>query len=137
MNKLEVEKVANKIYKTIMSRYKDEYSNISDEVVDTFINETSEYLLKLSSNHQPNQAGKITEFTIAFDSVMSKCTDPNDLIYAFYEIAKRIDKTTDLEIQVNDDGEAQIWQCYPAKGKLIEKHINMMKNNNIGGIHHE
>lgn len=137
MNKLEVEKIANKIYKTIMSHCKDEYSNISDEVVDTFVNEVSEYLLKLSSNHQPNQAGKITEFTIAFDSVMSKCTDPNDLIYAFYEIAKRIDKTTDLEIQVNDDGEAQIWQCYPAKGKLIEKHINMMKNNNIGGIHYE
>lgn len=137
MNKLEVEKIANKIYKTIMSRCKDEYSNISDEVADTFINEVSKYLLKLSSNHQPNQAGKITEFTVAFDSVMSKCTDPNDLIYAFYEIAKRIDKTTDLEIQVNDDGEAQIWQCYPAKGKLIEKHINMMKNNNIGGIHHE
>lgn len=137
MNKLEVEKIANKIYKTIMSRCKDKYSNISDEVVDIFINELSEYLLKLSSNHQPNQAGKITEFTIAFDSAMSKCTDPNDLIYAFYEIAKRIDKTTDLEIQVNDDGEAEIWQCYPAKGKLIEKHINMMKNNNIGGIHHE
>lgn len=136
MDKLEVEKIANKIYKTITSRCKDEYSNISDEVVDTFINEVSEYLLKLSSNHQPNKAGKITEFTIAFDSVMSKCADPNDLIYAFYEIAKRIDKTTDLEIQVNDDGEAQIWQCYPAKGKLIEKHINMMKNN-IGGIHHE
>jgi hypothetical protein len=137
MDKLEVEKIANKIYKTIMSHCKDKYSNISDEVADTFINEVSEYLLKLSNNHQPNQDGKITEFTIAFDSVMSKCTDPNDLIYAFYEIAKRIDKTTDLEIQVNDDGEAEIWQCYPAKGKLIEKHINMMKNNNIGGIHHE
>lgn len=90
MNKLEVEKIANKIYKTIMSHCKDKYSNISDEVADTFINEVSEYLLKLSSNHRPNQAGKITEFTIAFDSVMSKCTDPNDLIYAFYEIAKRI-----------------------------------------------
>ena len=112
MDKLEVEKIANKIYKTIMSHCKDKYSNISDEVADTFINEVSEYLLKLSSNHQPNGTGKITEFTIAFDSVMSKCTDPNDLIYAFYKITKRIDKIPDLEIQVNDDGEAQIWQCY-------------------------
>lgn len=128
MNKLEVEKIANKIYKTIMSHCKDKYSNISDEVVDTFINETSEYLLKLSSNHRPNQAGKITEFAIAFDSVMSKCTDPNDLIYAFYEIAKRIDKIPDLEIQVNDDGEAQIWQCYPVKGKLIKKYLDLMSD---------
>lgn len=128
MNKLEVEKIANKIYKTIMSRCKDEYSNISDEVVDTLINEVSKYLLKLSNNHQPNQAGKITEFTIAFDSLMSKCTDPNDLIYAFYEIAKRIDKISDLEIKVNDDGEAQIWQCYPVKGKLIEKYLDLMSD---------
>lgn len=128
MNKLEVEKVANKIYKTIMSRCKDEYSNIDDKAVDIFINELSKYLLKLSNNHQPNGAGKITEFTIAFDSVMSKCTDPNDLIYAFYEIAKRIDKISDLEIQVNDDGEAQIWQCYPVKGKLIEKYLDLMSD---------
>lgn len=128
MDKLEVEKIANKIYKTIMSHCKDKYSNISDEVVDAFVNEVSEYLLKLSNNHQPNQAGKITEFTIAFDSVMSKCTDPNDLIYAFYEIAKRIDKIPDLEIQVNDDGEAQIWQCYPVKGKLIEKYLDLMSD---------
>ena len=128
MNKLEVEKVANKIYKTIMSRCKDKYSNISDEVVNIFINELSTHLLKLSNNHQPNQAGKVTEFTIAFDSLMSKCTDPNDLIYAFYEIAKRIDKTSDLEIQVNDDGEAQIWQCYPVKGKLIEKYLDLMSD---------
>ena len=112
MNKLEVEKVANKIYKTIMSRCKDEYSNIDDKAVDIFINELSKYLLKLSNNHQPNGAGKITEFTIAFGSVMSKCTDPNDLIYAFYEITKRIDKTSDLEIKVNDDGEAQIWRLF-------------------------
>ena len=111
-----------------MSRCKDEYSNISDEVADTFINEVSEYLLKLSNNHQPNQAGKVTEFTIAFDSLMSKCTDPNDLIYAFYEIVKRIDKMPDLEIQVNDDGEAQIWQCYPVKGKLIEKYLDLMSD---------
>ena len=128
MNKLEVEKIANKIYKTIISRCKDEYSNISDEVVDIFINELSKYLLKLSNNHQPNGAGKITEFTIAFDSVMSKCTDPNDLIYAFYEIAKRIDKTSDLEIQVNDNGEAQIWQCYPVKDKLIKKYLDLMSD---------
>ena len=128
MNKLEVEKVANKIYKTIMSRCKDKYSNISDEVVNIFINELSTHLLKLSNNHQPNQAGKVTEFTIVFDSLMSKCTDPNDLIYAFYEIAKRIDKTSDLEIQVNDDGEAQIWQCYPVKGKLIEKYLDLMSD---------
>lgn len=128
MNKLEVEKIANKIYKTIISRCKNEYSNIDDKVVDIFINEVSKYLLKLSNNHQPNQAGKITEFTVAFDSVMSKCTDPNDLIYAFYEIAKRIDKTSDLEIQVNDDGEAQIWQCYPVKGKLIEKYLDLMSD---------
>ena len=128
MNKLEVEKVANKIYKTIMSHCKDEYSNISDEVVDTFINEVSKYLLKLSNNHQPNQAGKIIEFTIAFDSLMSKCTDPNNLIYAFYEIAKRIDKIPDLEIKVNDDGEAQIWQCYPVKDKLIEKYLDLMSD---------
>jgi hypothetical protein len=128
MNKLEVEKVANKIYKTIMSHCKDEYSNISDEVVDTFINEVSKYLLKLSNNHQPNQAGKITEFTIAFDSVMSKCTDPNDLIYAFYEIAKRINKIPDLEIKVNEDGEAKIWQCYPVKGKLLEKYLDLMSD---------
>ena len=128
MDKLEVEKIANKIYKTIMSHCKDKYSNISDEVADTFINEVSEYLLKLSSNHQPNQAGKITAFTVAFDSVMSKCTDPNDLIYAFYEIAKRIDKISDLEIQVNDDGEAQIWQCYPVKGKLIKKYLDLMSD---------
>lgn len=128
MNKLEVEKIANKIYKTIMSRCKDEYSNISDEVADTFINEVSKYLLKLSNNRQPNQAGKITEFTIAFDSVMSKCTDPNDLIYAFYEITKRIDKIPDLEIQVNDDGEAKIWQCYPVKGKLIKKYLDLMSD---------
>lgn len=123
MNKLEVEKIANKIYKTIMSRYKDENSNISDEVVDIFINELSAHLLKLSNNHQPNQAGKITTFTIEFDSVISKCTDPNDLIYAFYEIAKRIDKISDLEIKVNDDGEAEIWQHYPCKEELIEKEI--------------
>jgi hypothetical protein len=128
MDKLEVEKIANKIYKTIMSHCKDEYSNISDEVADTFINEVSEYLLKLSSNHQPNQAGKITEFTIEFDSVMSKCIDPNDLIYAFYEITKRIDKIPDLEIQVNDDGEAQIWQCYPVKDKLIKKYLDLMSD---------
>jgi len=128
MNKLEVEKIANKIYKTIISRCKDEYSNIDDKVVDIFINELSKYLLKLSSNHQPNPAGKITEYTIAFDSVMNKCTDPNDLIYAFYEIAKRIDKTTDLEIQVNDDGEAQIWKCYPVKGKLIKKYLDLMSD---------
>lgn len=128
MNKLEVEKVANKIYKTIMSHCKDEYSNISDEVVDTFINELSKYLLKLSNNHQPNGAGKITEFTVAFDSVMSKCTDPNDLIYAFYEITKRIDKISDLEIQVNNDGEAEIWQCYPVKDKLIEKYLDLMSD---------
>ena len=128
MDKLEVEKIANKIYKTIMSHCKDEYSNISDEVVDTFINELSKYLLKLSNNHQPNQTGKITEFTIAFDSLMSKCTDPNDLIYAFYEITKRIDKISDLEIQVNDDGEAQIWQCYPVKSKLIEKQLDLMSD---------
>lgn len=128
MNKLEVEKVANKIYKTIMSHCKDEYSNISDEVADTFINEVSKYLLKLSNNHQPNGAGKITEFTVAFDSAMSKCTDPNDLIYAFYEIAKRIDKISDLEIQVNDNGEAQIWQYYPVKSKLIEKYLDLMSD---------
>lgn len=128
MDKLEVEKIANKIYKTITSRCKDEYSNISDEVVDTFINEVSEYLLKLSSNHQPNKAGKITEFTIAFDSVMSKCADPNDLIYAFYEIAKRIDKTTDLEIQVNDDGKASVWRHYPCREELIEKEIQNRAN---------
>lgn len=128
MNKLEVEKVANKIYKTIMSRCKDEYSNIDDKAVDIFINELSKYLLKLSNNHQPNGAGKITEFTIAFDSVMSKCTDPNDLIYAFYEITKRIDKTSDLEIKVNDDGEAQIWQCYPIKDKLIKKYLDLMSD---------
>ena len=128
MNKLEVEKVANKIYKTIMSHCKNEYSNISDEVADTFINEVSKYLLKLSNNHQPNGAGKITEFTIAFDSLMSKCTDPNDLIYAFYEITKRIDKTSDLEIKVNDDGEAKIWQCYPVKDKLIEKYLDLMSD---------
>ena len=112
-----------------MSHCKDKYSNISDDVADTFINEVSEYLLKLSNNHRPNQAGKITEFTIAFDSVMSKCTDPNDLIYAFYEITKRIDKISDLEIQVNDDGEAEIWQCYPVKSKLIEGYINTMHEN--------
>ena len=112
-----------------MSRCKDEYSNISNEVADTFINEVSEYLLKLSNNHQPNQAGKITEFTIAFDSVMSKCTDPNDLIYAFYEITKRIDKISDLEIQVNDNGEAQILQCYPVKDKLIKKkYLDLMSD---------
>ena len=128
MNKLEVEKIANKIYKTIMSHCKDEYSNISDEVADTFINEVSKYLLKLSNNHQPNQAGKITEFTIAFDSLMSKCTDPNDLIYAFYEITKRIDKISDLEIKVDDDGEAKIWQCYPVKDKLIEKYLDLMSD---------
>lgn len=128
MNKLEVEKIANKIYKTIMSHCKDKYSNISDEVADTFINEVSEYLLKLSNNHQPNGAGKITEFTIAFDSAMSKYSDPNDLIYAFYEIAKRIDKIPDLEIQVNDDGEAQIWQCYPVKDKLIKKYLDLMSD---------
>lgn len=115
MNKIEVEKVANKIYKTIMSHCKDEYPNISDEVADTFINELSKYLLKLSNNHRPNQAGKITEFTIAFDSVMSKCTDPNDLIYAFYEITKRIDKISDLEIKVDDDGEAKIWHAIRLK----------------------
>ena len=128
MNKLEVEKIANKIYKTIMSRCKNEYSNISDEVADTFINEVSEYLLKLSSNHQPNQAGKITEFTIAFDSLMSKCTDPNDLIYALYEIAKRIDKISDLEIKINEDGKVEVWQCYPVKDKLIEKYIDLMSD---------
>lgn len=59
---------------------------------------------------------------------MSKCTDPNDLIYAFYEIAKRIDKTSDLEIQVNDNGEAQIWQCYPVKDKLIKKYLDLMSD---------
>lgn len=123
MNKLEVEKIANKIYKTIMSRCKDEYSNIDDEVVDIFINELSKYLLKLSNNHHPNDDGKITEFTIAFDSVMSKCTDPNDLIYAFYEITKRIDKTPDLEIKVNEDGKAEVWQYFPAKPELIEKQL--------------
>lgn len=53
MNKLKVEKITNKIYKTIMSRCKDECSNIGDEVVDIFINELSKYLLKLSNNHQP------------------------------------------------------------------------------------
>ena len=108
MNKLEVEKVANKIYKTIMSRCKDEYSNISDEVANTFINEISKYLLKLSNNHQPNQAGKITEFTIAFDSVMSKCTDPNDLIYAFCEIINRINLIFDLGIKINENGKAEV-----------------------------
>lgn len=120
---VEVKKIANKIYKTIMSRCKNDYPNISDEIIDIFINEVSKHLVKISDNHQPNGAGKITTFTIAFDSVMSKCTDPNDLLYAFYEIAKRIDKTSDLRIKVNEDGKAEVWQCFPAKSELIEKQL--------------
>lgn len=71
-------------------------------------------------------------FKIEFSEAMNKIGSKNDLIYAFYEIANRINSTSDLDIKINEDGKAEIWQHYPCKEELFEK---AMQNNAVNRLY--
>lgn len=65
-------------------------------------------------------------FKTEFSEAMNKIGSKNDLIYAFYEIANRINSTSDLDIKITEDGKAEIWHHCPSKDELFEK---AMQNN--------
>ena len=125
MTELEIKILANKTYDSMVEQMRN-IPGTTDDEIDLFMNKFTKNLRDILIEKNPGHSTKL--FKEEFDSVMNKCCNKDDLIYAFNEIADQINLTSDLSIKVNEDGKAEIWQYYPAKADLIEKAIQNRAN---------
>lgn len=132
MTELEIKILANKTYDSMVSQMRN-IPGTTDKEIDIFMDKFTKNLREILIKENPEDSGfdrikiegikqYITEpFKIEFSEAINKIGSKNDLIYAFYEIANKINSTSDLDIKITEDGKVEIWHHYPSKEELFEK----------------
>ena len=120
MTELEIKILANKVYDSMVSQMRNIPGTTNDEI-DIFMDKFTKNLREILIKENPEDSGKL--FKEEFSSIMNRCDDEEDLIYAFNEIVSQINSSPILSIEINDDGKVEIWRNYPCKEELIEKEI--------------
>lgn len=118
MTELEIKILANKTYDSMVSQMRNIPGTTNDEI-HLFMNKFTKNLREILIENNSEHSAKL--FKEEFRSVMNRCDNKDNLIYAFYEIVNRINSTSDLDIKITEDGKVEIWHHYPSKEELFEK----------------
>lgn len=105
MTELEIKILANKTYESMVSQMRNIPGTTNDEI-DLFMNKFTKNLREILIENNPEDSGKL--FKEDFSSIMNRCNNKDDLIYAFCEIINRINLIYDLGIKANENGKAEI-----------------------------
>lgn len=128
MTELEIKILANKTYDSMVSQMRN-IPGTTDKEIDIFMDKFTKNLREILIENNSEYSTKL--FKEDFGSIMNRCDNKDDLIYAFNKIANQIDLASDLSIKVNEDGKAEIWQHYPCKEELLEKEIQNKAANKL------
>lgn len=105
MTELEIKILVNKTYDSMVSQMRN-IPGTTDDEINLFMNKFTKNLREILIESNPEHSTKL--FKEDFRSIMNKCDNKDDLIYAFNEIADQIDLTSDLSIKVNENGRVEI-----------------------------
>lgn len=105
MTELEIKILANKTYNSMVSQMRN-IPGTTDKEIDIFMDKFTKNLREILIESNPEDSGKL--FKEDFSSIMNRCDNKDDLIYAFCEIINRINLIFDLGIKINENGKAEI-----------------------------
>lgn len=105
MTELEIKILANKTYDSMVSQMRN-IPGTTDDEINLFMNKFTKNLREILIENNPEDSGKL--FKEDFSSIMNRCDNKDDLIYAFCEIINRINLIFDLGVKVNENGKAEI-----------------------------
>ena len=128
MTELEIKILANKTYDSMVSQMRN-IPGTTDDEIDLFMDKFTKNLREILIENNSEYNTKL--FKEDFSSIMNRCDNKDDLIYAFNKIANQIDLSSDLSIKINENGKAEIWQHYPCKEELLEKDIQNKNTNKL------
>lgn len=105
MTELEIKILANKTYDSMVSQMRN-IPGTTDKEINIFMDKFTKNLREIVIENIPEHS--IERFKEDFSSIMNRCDNKDDLIYAFCEIINRINLIFDLGIRVNKNGKAEI-----------------------------
>lgn len=105
MTELEIKILANKTYDSMVSQMRN-IPGTTDKEIDIFMDKFTKNLRKILIENNSEHSTKL--FKEDFSSIMNRCDNKDDLIYAFCEIINRINLIFDLGIKINENGKAEI-----------------------------
>lgn len=105
MTELEIKILANKTYDSMVSQMRN-IPGTTDDEINLFMNKFTKNLREILIENSPEYSTKL--FKEDLRSVINRCNDEDDLIYAFNEIVDQIDLTPTLSIKINENGKAEI-----------------------------
>lgn len=105
MTELEIKILANKTYDSMVSQMRN-IPGTTDKEIDIFMDKFTKNLREILIENNSEHSAKL--FKEDFGSIMNRCDNKDDLIYAFCEIINRINLIFDLGIKINENGKAEI-----------------------------